>query len=71
MSKYDPLWHYVAARNADALLLHFDEAAAILGFPIDHALLTCKKELSAYGYQIKKISMKAQTVAFERIEPRG
>lgn len=28
-----------------------------------------KKELTDYGYEVVKISMKEQTVAFRRIEP--
>lgn len=36
--------------------------------PIDHAFLTYKKELAAYGYRVEKISMKAKTVAFRRVE---
>ena len=35
--------------------------------PIDHSFLNSKKELSDYGYTVGKISMKNQTVDFERI----
>ena len=33
---------------------------------IDHSFLTYKKELPACGWNVKKISMKEQTVLFER-----
>lgn len=63
MSKYDPLWEYVSA-HAPAVLT-FDEVRQICGFPIDHALLNCKKELEAYGYRAARISIKNETVRFE------
>ena len=62
MSKYDPLWEYV--KNNAPSELTFDEVQRICGFPIDHAFLNCKKELTAYGYQVGKISIKNQTVQF-------
>ncbi len=68
MSKYDPLWEYIAQRGEDALTLSFGEIAAIAGTPLDHSFLSFKKELTAYGYRVGKISMKKQTVDFERIE---
>ena len=40
----------------------------ICGFPIDHSFLNCKKELLAYGWQVKKISLKEKTVSLEKIE---
>jgi len=66
MSKYHELWTYVKDRNEDSLLLSYQDIEAVLGFPIDHSFLTFKKELLAYGYVVKKISMKNQTVLFER-----
>ena len=60
MSKYDPLWEYVS--DSAPSTLTFDDVRRICGFPIDHAFLTCKKELEAYGYRVGKISMKNQTV---------
>lgn len=69
MSKYDPLWAYVRETGAQSLILTFDDIGAIAGLPIDHAFLTCKKELTAYGYRVGKISMKAQTVSFIRLDP--
>lgn len=47
--------------------LTFDEIQHIAGCPIDHSFLRYKKELADYGYQVGKISMKEQTVAFEKV----
>ena len=66
MSKYQPLWEHIQAIDAEKLSLSYEELQSILGFPIDHSFLTCKKELLAYGWNVKKISMKEQTVLFER-----
>ena len=33
---------------------------------MDHSFLSYKKELSEYGYQVGKISMKEQTVLFNK-----
>jgi hypothetical protein len=66
MSKYTPLWEAIGKRTEDCFILTYAEIEEILGFPIDHAFLTFKKELPAYGYEVGKISMKAQTVAFRR-----
>ncbi len=66
MSKYQPLWEHIQAINTDSLRLSYEEIQRILGFPIDHSFLTYKKELPAYGWSVKKISMKEETVLFER-----
>ena len=66
MSKYEPLWDWVGKQTAKNLTLTFAEIQQILGFPFDHSFLTYKKELSAYGYQVGKISMKNQTVNFQK-----
>ena len=66
MSKYQPLWEHIQTINADKLSLSYGEIESILGFPIDHSFVTYKKELPAYGWNVKKISMKEQTVLFER-----
>lgn len=68
MSKYDSLWAYIQQDGRAQFKLTFDEIAQIAGLPLDHSFLTYKKELLAYGYRVGKISMKEQTVAFERIE---
>ena len=66
MSKYEPLWDRVGKQTAKNLTLTFAEIQQILGFPIDHSFLTYKKELLAYGYRVGKISMKKQTVDFQK-----
>ena len=66
MSKYQPRWEHIQTVNADKLSLSYGEIESIRGFPIDHSFLTYKKELPAYGWNVKKISMKEQTVLFER-----
>ena len=66
MSKYQPLWEHIQVANAEKLSLSYGEIQSILGFPIDHSFLTYKKELPACGWNVKKISMKEQTVLFER-----
>ena len=66
MSKYEPLWKAIGQRTENSFALTYAEIEQILGFPIDHAFLTFKKELPSYGYQVGNISMKAQTVTFKR-----
>lgn len=66
MSKYDALWKYVSETGKDALKLSYREIENVAGVPIDHSFLSYKKELIAYGYKVGKISMKEQTVAFEK-----
>ena len=66
MSKYDPLWKAIGQHTENSFTLTYAEIEQILDFPIDHAFLTFKKELPAYGYEVGKISMKAQTVTFKR-----
>lgn len=68
MSKYDPLWHWIAEKGTEQFVLTFAEIEAIAGLPIDHAFLTAKKELLPYGYSVGKISMKNKTVIFEKIQ---
>lgn len=68
MSKYDKLWEYVFKDGRDQFTLSFEEIGRIAGVPIDHSFLTYKKELAVYGYQVEKISMEAETVAFRRIK---
>ena len=66
MSKYDLLWEYIKKEEKDTLKLSFEEIKNITGTPIDHSFLRYKKELEAYGYKVSKISMKEETVAFEK-----
>lgn len=68
MNKYNQLWKWIQENGEDRLELSFAEIERIAGVPIDHSFLKYKKELQEYGYQVGKISMKAETVAFERIE---
>lgn len=68
MSKYEPLWEAIGKRMEGSFTLTYAEIEQILGFSIDHSFLNFKKELPAYGYEVGKISMKAQTVAFRRVD---
>lgn len=68
MSKYDALWEYVQKNGSPSFRLTFEEIQNIAGIPIDHSFLKFKKELPAYGYQVGKISMKEQTVIFNKID---
>lgn len=68
MSKYNPLWEYVQSKGSQSFKLTFAEIQNIAGIPIDHSFLNCKKELAEYGYQVGKISIKEQTVAFDKID---
>ena len=68
MSKYDALWAWVEKNGQESFKLTFAEIGQIAGLPIDHSFLTCKKELTGYGYQVVKISMKEQTVAFQKLD---
>lgn len=67
MSKYNPLWNWIKENGTDSFKLTYDEIEKIVGLPIDHSFLTYKKELLQYGYKVGKISMKEQTVAFEKV----
>lgn len=67
MSKYKPLWDYVRTQKVDSVLT-FDRIEEILGISIDHSFLTYKKELSKYGWQVNKISMKNRTVSFIKLQ---
>ncbi len=67
MSKYQALWEYVQTNGSPSFQLTFEEIQQITGFPIDHAFLTYKKELTEYGYAVGKISMKNQTVLFHQL----
>lgn len=68
MSKYNSLWEYVRENGSQSFSLTFEEIQNLIGIPIDHSFLTYKKELTEYGYEVEKISMKKQIVAFKRIE---
>ncbi len=67
MSKYNSLWEYVKSNGSQSFQLTFEEIQNIAGIPIDHSFLKYKKELTEYGYHVGKISMKEQTVIFNKI----
>lgn len=66
MSKYNTLWAYIHESGKSQMTLTFDEIGQIAGVPLDHSFLKYKKELCDRGYEVTKISMKAQTVLFTR-----
>lgn len=68
MSKYNALWEYVGNSGDSTLKLTFEEIQKIAGIPIDHSFLKYKKELTEYGWQVGKISMKEQTVVFRKMD---
>ena len=67
MSKYAPLWKWIEETGADCFKLSFAEIETIAGAPMDHSFLRCKKELTGYGYSVGKISLKEQTVTFQKM----
>ena len=67
MSKYYTLWEYVQSNGNQSLKLTFEEIQNILGIPLDHSFLKYKKELTEYGYEVGKISMKEQMVIFNKL----
>ena len=66
MSKYEPLWVYLSKCPDVRVTLGFDQVAEITGFKFDHAFLTFKRELTAYGWRFEKLSLNNQTVSFVR-----
>lgn len=62
--KYEGLWLYIAEMGEKSFTLTFGDAEKISGVPIDHSLLKYKKNLSTYGYEVKRISLKTQTIEF-------
>ncbi len=67
MSKFDGLWHWIKENKNNDFKLSYSEIENIAGIPIDHSFLTYKKELTEYGFKVGKISMKEQTVSFEKL----
>jgi len=67
MSKYDTLWKWINENKTNDFKLTYTEIENIAGVPIDHSFLTFKKELLQYGFKVGKISMKEQTVDFEKV----
>ena len=66
MSKFNNLWEKIGQDGRNLFSLSFAEIETMAGLPIDHSFLNAKKELLAYGYQVKKISLKERTVTFEK-----
>ena len=67
MSKYNSLWEYVQSNGNQSFKMTFEEIRDIAGIPIDHSFLKYKKELIDDGYEVGKISMKEQTIIFNKI----
>ena len=68
MSKYEPLWKWIRDNGTDSFKLTYVEIEEIAGVPIDHSFLKYKKELAEYGFCVGKISMKEETVSFQKIQ---
>ena len=66
MSQYDALWKYIKEQNQDEIRLTFFEIEEIIQSPMKHCFLTYKKDLLAYGYNVKKISLKEKWVLFQK-----
>lgn len=71
MSKYESLWNYIKNCNDDTIILTFAEIGSIAGVLLDHSFLRYKMELVEYGWEVSKISMKAQNVLFVRVGTDG
>ncbi len=68
MSKYGKLWEYLKEKQKESYLLSYQQIKEILGFDINHSFLNAKKEAAEYGYEVGKISLKKQTIAFHKIK---
>ena len=68
MSKYDALWESIRGRGQPRLTPSFDAVEELAGVPLDRSFLSCKMELTAYGYAVGRISMKNRTVLFIKSE---
>lgn len=71
MSKYDKLWECIENDKREKIVLSFEDAERILGFPIDHSFLSARKELLDHGYRSDSISMKNRTLGFSRMKERA
>jgi len=68
MSKYEKLWKYFDTQNESVIELTFKDIKRISGVKIDHSFLNYKKELPEYGYKVGKISLKKETVIFNKLD---
>ena len=64
MDKVEKLWRSVQESGVPVLKLTFAEIEEILGFPIDHAFLSYKKNSLAYGYEVKKYPRRKKQSSF-------
>ena len=67
MSKYNALWEYIQKNGNPSMKLSFAEIQKVAGIEIDHSFLNYKKELTQYGFQVGKVSLKDKTVVFNKI----
>ncbi|MGM9940950.1 MAG: hypothetical protein ACI32N_03025 [Bulleidia sp.] len=67
MNSYDRLSEWIVENGRDRFELTFDQMEQILGFPVNHAFLTYKKQLVQYGFEVVRISMKNRTVLFRKV----
>ena len=68
MRKHDALRESIRDRGQPRMTLFFDAVEELAGVPLDRSFLSCKKELTAYGYAVGRISMKNRTVLFIKSE---
>lgn len=61
------LWRYIKDNDKQEYIFIYDDIKNILGFNIDHAFLTYKKELIEYGYEVLKISLKDKMVMIKKV----
>lgn len=66
MSKYNALWKFVQENCKPRLTMTFDEIEKIAGVQLDHSFLSFKKELSEYGCETEKISMKKKGILYQK-----
>ena len=62
MRKHDALRESIRERGQPRLTLFFDAVEELARVPLDRSFLSGKKELTAYGYAVGRISMKNRTV---------
>lgn len=55
-------------KGGESFKLTFNEIKDIAGIGIDHSFLKYKKELPEHGYEVGKISLKEQTVIFNKLD---
>lgn len=68
MCKHDAQRESIRERGQPRLTLSFDAVEELAGVPLDRSFLSCKMDLTAYGYAVGRISMKNRTVLFIKSE---